>query len=166
MSNEIIVAIKEMMSLVVAILYLLLSRYRAKENKKYADENARNVKLLKMRLLKTYILKGLSIVILLGIIANLIDSFIAFYILTPLLIVLNLIFFGSTDWMCGFITFIKGVYNVGVTIISMVEFLLKIEDVGVIALGFTLSLAIFESATALSEGYSKMHEVKSLCNKK
>lgn len=113
-----------------------------------------------LRLLITWLLKGISIVVILGMLIKVLDPFIAFYVLTPVLIVLNLILFDSTDWMWGFLTFIKGFYYLGLIIISIVQFLLGSEEVAVLALGFTLSLAIFESITALSDGYKKMLEAK------
>lgn len=160
MSEEIIEIVKSVLSLTVAILCLTLSRYRIKRNGKYAEKYARNVSRLVLRLLITLSLKGVSVVIIFGMMMKFLDPFIAFYILTPVLIALNLILFDSTDWMWGFMTLVKGFYYLGLVISSTVQFLLGREEVAVLALGFTLSLAIFEGITALSDGFRKMREEK------
>ena len=97
---------------------------------------------------------------LLGLATKALDSFIAFYVFTPILIALNLILFDSTDEMWGFLTITKGFYYIGLCIISTLQFLFRSEDVAVLALGFTLSLAIFESVTALSDGFNRMQNVE------
>ena len=160
MSDKTIEIVKTGLSLIVAILCLCLSKYRRKRNVEYTEKYAGNVSRLVLRLLITYLLKGVSVVIILGMMMKFLDPFIAFYILTPVLIALNLILFDSTDWMWGFMTFVKGCYYFGLIIISTVQFFLGSEKVAVLALGFTLSLAIFEGITALSDGYSKMQEAK------
>lgn len=160
MTNEVIMVIKEVFSFGIAIICLVLSKHRSKENETYATKYYGNSKQLVARLILTKLLQCISIVILIGIITNSFDAFIAFYILIPIMIALNLIFFRNTDWMMGAMTFIKGFYYLGLTIISMVQFLLKIQDVSELALGFTLSLAIFEGITALSDGYLKMQRSK------
>jgi hypothetical protein len=165
MDNEIVEIVKVFLSLAVSILCLVLSRYRAKENEKYATKYKNNATLLLLRLLLTWLLKGISIIMLVGVITNRLDIFIAFYILTPTLIALNLMFF-NTDWMKGVLTFTKGVYYLGLTVILLLQFLLKNQDVAELALGFTLALAIFESITALSEGYLKMYSAKNKQNTK
>lgn len=165
MDNAIVEIVKAFLSLAVSILCLVLSRYRAKENEKYATKYENNATLLLLRLLLTWLLKGISIIMLVGIITNRLDIFIAFYVLTPTLIALNLMFF-NTDWMKGVLTFIKGFYYLGLTVISLVQFLLRNQNVAELALGFTLALAIFESITALSEGYLKMCSAKNKQNNK
>ena len=160
MSNENIEIVKAILSVIVAILCLCLSRYRLKRNEEYAEKYTGNVSRLVLRLLLTWSLKGVSVVMILGMMMRVLDPFIAFYILTPVLIALNLILFDSSDWMWGFMTFVKGLYYLGLIIISTVQLLLGSEEVAVLALGFTLSLAIFESITALSDGYRKMQEAK------
>lgn len=160
MTDEIFDIIKAIMSLVVAILCLYLSKYRTEQNNIYADKYANNKSLLILRLSITYLLKGLTIVFLIGLLMKWIDSFVAFYIFVPILISLNLILYGNTEWMEGFVTFIKGIYNIGLVSISLIQFLLFNTDVEILALGFTISLAIFEGVDALFEGYSKMQETK------
>lgn len=155
MTNEVFAIIKRLFAIIIAILCIVLSRYRAAENRKYADKYDGNTRLLLYRLLLTGLFKAISIIMLWGIITNKVDIFVAFYIFVPVLIALNLIFFNS-EWMNGIMTFIKGIYYVGLIIISIIQFLLKNEDVGELALGFTIALAIFDCVNALSEGYSKM----------
>lgn len=159
MDSEVVLVVKELFSFIVAILCMILSKYRAEKNKDYANKYSDNTILLLWRLILTWMLKGLSFVILIGIIANGLDSFVVFYILTPILIALNLVFFHS-DWIKGIFIFIKGLYYLGLAIISVVQYLLENQDVAELALGFTLALAIFESVTALSEGYSKISDIK------
>lgn len=156
--------VKAVLSSAVAIVCLYLSRYRMKRNEEYAEKYASKVSWLLLRLLITWSLKGVSIVMILGMVTKFLDIFIVFYILTPMLIALNLILFDSTDWMWGFMTFVKGFYYLGLIIISTVQFLLGSEEVTVLALGFTLSLAIFEATTALADGCSKMQRAKQIPN--
>lgn len=153
-------SVKAVLSLIAAILCLCLSRYRIKRNEEYAEKYSDNVGRLILRLLITWSLKGFSIVMICGMIQKFLDPFIAFYILTPVLISLNLILFDWTNWMWGFMTFAKGIYYLGLIIISTIQLLLGSDEVAVLALGFTLSLAIFESITALSDGYKKMKMAK------
>ncbi len=156
MTNEVFDIIKVVMSLIVAVILLILSRYREKQNKIYADKYANNKSFLILRLGITSLLKVLTLVLLLGLFWKWIDSFVAFYIFAPILISLNLILFENTESLEGFVTFIKGGYNIGLVIISLVQFLLFNTDVEILALGFTISLAIFEGIDALFEGYLKM----------
>lgn len=165
MFDEVIEIVKIILSVMVAIMCLYLSRYRLKRNEEYAEKYVDNVSQLVLRLLITWSLKSVSVIMILGIVMEVLDVFIAFYILIPVLIALNLILFDRTDQMWGFMTFVKGFYYLGLIIISTVQFLLGSEEVAVLALGFTLSLAIFESITALSDGYRKMKEAKrDYCN--
>jgi hypothetical protein len=148
------------MSLIMALVCLYLSKYRAEQNKIYADKHVNNTNLIILRLFITNLLKGLTIVLLLGTWGKWINPFISFYILVPALIALNLILYGQTVWLKGFVTFVKGIYYVGLVIISLIQFLLYNTDVEILTLGFTMSLAMFECVGALFEGYSKMQEAK------
>ncbi len=148
------------LSLAVAILCLCLSRYRLQRNKEYAKKYAANTSLLLLRLLITWSLKLVGIVMLLGLIWKCLSPFIAFYIFTPVLIASNLVLFDGTDWMWGFMTFVKGLYYLGLFMISAIQLFLGREDIALLAIGFTLSLSVFEGITALSDGYKKMHEAK------
>lgn len=159
MTNEVMTIIKALLSVMIAILCLCLSRYRLEENKKYTDKYEGNTQLLLFRLILTRLLKGLSIIMLVGIITKKLDVFLAFYIIAPAILALNFIFF-NTGRMKGIMTFIKGFYYLGLTVISMIQFCLKNQEVSELALGFTLSLAIFESIIALFEGYLQIHEAK------
>lgn len=129
-------------------------------NIEYSEKYSGNASRLVLRLLITWSLKAMSLVMILGTAMHFLDPFIAFYILTPVLIALNLILFDRTNWIWGFTTFVKGFYYFGLIIISSIQLLLEIEEASVLALGFTLSLAIFECLTALSDGYRKMHDIK------
>lgn len=158
MTDTIFEIIKLLMSVIVSLVCLILSRFRYSQNKKYAAMYANNKNILILRLLITYLLRGLTVVLLLGILTGWIGSFVAFYIIIPALISLTLILFDSTDWMKGFVIFVKGLYNVGLVIVSLVQFLLNSTYVEILAIGFTISLGIFESVDALFDGYLKMQE--------
>gem|GEM_PF-1288756 len=152
--------VKFVVPLIVATICFLLSNYRFKNNTGYAVKFNDDSGKLIFRLIITEFLKWSGIILILGLIMNFIDGFIAFYIFTPIMIALNLILFDSTDWMWGFMTFVKGCYYFGLIIISAIQFFLGSKEVATLALGFTLSLAIFESITALSEGYRKMKKAE------
>ena len=54
-------------------------------------------------------------------------------------------------------TLIKGFYYLGLSIISLIQFLCESQNVAELALGFTLALAIFESIAAICEGIMGNH---------
>lgn len=139
--------LKAFLSATVVILYLYLSRYQRNEHAKRYTGNANQLGII-------WSLKSISVIMLFGMMMKIMNPYIAFYILTPVLIALNLLLFYKTDWMWGFMTFFKGFYCFGLIIILTVKFLL--EEVAILELVFTLLLAIFESITALSDGYKKI----------
>lgn len=96
---------------------------------------------------------------LICIVTKVLSVFIALYILTPLFIALHMILF-NTDYLKGVMTFTKGIYYVGLTIISVIQVFFTTVNVAELALGFTLSLAIFESVSALYDGYKTIQEAK------
>lgn len=159
MINDIIDIVKSLFTFLVAVLCLILSKYRFKENKKYAIKYEDNTALLVLRLILTYLLKAISLVMLIGMITNKLDIFIAFYVFTPMLISLQLVFFYTDDSKFIFIL-MKGFYYLGLGSVSLIQFLRKSPDVAELALGFTLALAIFESVAALSEGFMKLRSAK------
>lgn len=159
MDNELIVMAKEGLALAAAIISLVLSKYRKKENEKYANKYKDAKSYLLVRLLLTYLLKLASALMVIAILTDKLDIFIAFYILTPLLIAVNYICF-NTDRMKGILTIIKGFYYIGLSVISIIQLTMSNQDVAELAIGFTLSLAIFESIIALSEGYIKINDSK------
>lgn len=157
MTNEIIETVKSCLTLLIAILCLIFSKSRFKENKRYAVKYENSSILLILRLILTYLLKIISIIILIGICTNKLDVFIAFYVFTPMLICLQLIFFYTNDTKAMF-TLVKGFYYLGLSIISLIQFLCENQNVAELALGFTLALAIFESIAAISEGIMKLQK--------
>lgn len=159
MSSEIIQTLEALLSLGISFLCVRLSKYRYQENEKYAVKYENNAKMLIIRWIITEIFKWGSIVMLIGIIIKELSIFLALYILIPLLIALHMIFFNS-DYLKGVMTFTKGIYYVGLTIISIIQVFLTTANVAELALGFTLSLAIFESVTALDDGYKNMKKSK------
>ena len=159
MSSKIIQILEALLSLGIAFLCVRLSKYRYQENEKYAVKYENNTKMLIFRLIITVMFKWGSIAMLIGIIINALSVFLTLYIFIPLLIALHMIFFNS-DYLKGVMTFTKGIYYVGLTIISIIQVFLTTAYVVEIALGFTLSLAIFESITALYDGYKNMKKPK------
>ncbi len=157
MTNEIIETVKSCLTLLIAILCLIFSKSRFKENKRYAVKYENSIISLILRLILTYLLKIISIIILIGICTNKLDVFIAFYVFTPMLICLQLIFFYTNDTKAMF-TLVKGFYYLGLSIISLIQFLCENQNVAELALGFTLALAIFESIAAISEGIMKLQK--------
>ena len=122
MTNEIIETVKSCLTLLIAILCLIFSKSRFKENKRYAVKYENSSILLILRLILTYLLKIISIIILIGICTNKLDVFIAFYVFTPMLICLQLIFFYTNDTKAMF-TLVKGFYYLGLSIISLIQFI-------------------------------------------
>ena len=154
MNNEIVLLLEALLSLGIAIFFVYLSKYRYCENKRYASKYENNKKMLIFRLIVTEILKWGSIAMLICVVTKVLSVFIALYILTPLFIALHMIFF-NTDYLKGVMTFTKGIYYVGLTIISVIQVFFTTVNVG-----FTLSLAIFESVSALYDGYKTIQEAK------
>lgn len=159
MNNEIVLLLEALLSLGIAIFFVYLSKYRYCENKRYASKYENNKKMLIFRLIVTEILKWGSIAMLICVVTKVLSVFIALYILTPLFIALHMIFF-NTDYLKGVMTFTKGIYYVGLTIISVIQVFFATVNVAELALGFTLSLAIFESVSALYDGYKTIQEAK------
>lgn len=116
MNNEIVLLLEALLSLGIAIFFVYLSKYRYCENKRYASKYENNKKMLIFRLIVTEILKWGSIAMLICVVTKVLSVFIALYILTPLFIALHMIFF-NTDYLKGVMTFTKGIYYVGLTII-------------------------------------------------
>ena len=126
MSSEIIQTLEALLSLGIAFLCVRLSKYRYQENEKYAVKYKNNAKMLIIRLIITEIFKCGSILMLIGIIIKVLSIFLALYILIPLLIALHMIFFNS-DYLKGVMTFTKGIYYVGLTIISIIQVFLQLQ---------------------------------------
>ena len=102
MNNEIVLLLEALLSLGIAIFFVYLSKYRYCENKRYASKYENNKKML------------------ICVVTKVLSVFIALYILTPLFIALHMIFF-NTDYLKGVMTFTKGIYYVGLTIISVIQ---------------------------------------------
>lgn len=159
MKNEIVLLLEALLSLVIAFFCVYLSKYRYRENKRYVSKYENNTKMLMFRLVVTEILKWGSIAMLICITTKVLSIFIALYILTPLFIALHMILF-NTYYLKGVMTFTKGIYYAGITIISIIQVFFTTTNVAELALGFTLSLAIFESISALYDGYKIIQEAK------
>lgn len=159
MNDEIILILETLLALGITGLCLCLSKYRYCENKKYAIKYENNTKMLLFRLIVTVTIKWGNVLMLIGLITKTFPIFIALYIFTPLFIAIHIMLF-NTNYLKGVMTFTKGIYYVGLTIISAIQILFDSADITKLALGFTLSLAIFESVTALYDGWKNIQESK------
>ena len=95
MASEISGLISASFGFVVAVISLCLSNLRFQENKKLAKKYENSRFMLHARLVVTEVLKVMSVVLLICSLTDLIDTFIVFYIFTPVLIIMNVIFFGG-----------------------------------------------------------------------
>lgn len=159
MNDEIILILETLLALGIAGLCICLSKYRYCENKKYAIKYENNTKMLLFRLIVTVTIKWGNVLMLIGLITKTFPIFITLYIFTPLFIAIHIMLF-NTNYLKGVMTFTKGIYYVGLTIISAIQILFDSADITKLALGFTLSLAIFESVTALYDGWKNIQESK------
>lgn len=152
MASEISGLISASFGFVVAVISLCLSNLRFQENKKLAKKYENNRFMLHARLVVTEVLKVMSVVLLICSLTDLIDTFIVFYIFTPLLIIMNVIFFGEAHTIKAVMTLTKGGYYIGLAIVSGIQFVMGIPNVAELALGFTLALSIFEGIPSLYDG--------------
>lgn len=159
MASEIIKLLESILSIVITIFCIYLSRYRCEENKKYAEKYANNTVMLLVGLFVDNILKWASYLIVFALVLGKLSVFIGFYIFVPTLIGLHIIFYND-EYIKGLMTMIKGLYYIGVIIVSIIQVFFVAEKISELAIGFTLSLAIFESLTALSEGYKNVCKSK------
>ena len=156
MANEISALISALLGFVVAIISLRLSKLRFQENKKLAKKYENNRFVLCARLVITQVLRFMSVVLLICSLTDLIDTFIIFYIFTPVLIIMNVIFFGESHTIKAVMTFTKGGYYIGLAIVSGIQFVMGTPDVAELAVGFTLALSIFEGIPSLYDGYIQL----------
>ena len=86
-----------------------------------------------------------------------VDVFFLFYLFVPFLFSLWLFSFGITEFTLGWFSIAKGAFYIILSFISTVEYIF-VEDVNLakLALGFTLSLAVFESIAAIIDGVKKI----------
>lgn len=86
-----------------------------------------------------------------------VDVFFLFYLFVPFLFSLWLFSFGITESTLGCFSIAKGVFYIILSFISTVEYIF-VEDANLakLALGFTLSLAVFESIAAIIDGVKKI----------
>lgn len=159
MASEIIKLLEIILSIVITFFFAYLSHYRYEENKKYAEKYANNTVMLLLGLVVDNILKWGSYLIVFALALQKLSVFIGFYIFVPTLIGLHIIFYND-EYIKGLMTMIKGLYYIGVIIVSIIQVFFVAEKISELAIGFTVSLAIFESLTALSEGYKNVCKSK------
>ena len=160
MTNEVTALVCAFFGFIVAIISLCLSKSRFRENEKLAKKYEKNYFMLCARLVITTVLKVMSVILLICILTDLIDTFIIFYIFTPLLIIMNVIFFGESHTINAIMTLTKGGYYIGLAIVSGVQFVIGNPNIAELALGFTLALSIFEGIPSLYDGYIQLHHAK------
>ena len=158
-----ILIIQSALQLIVALVSLVLQKYRYEKNKEYSEKYFNNVKVIVLRKIITEGLRWGSYCALILPLTNIIDPFYTLYIMTPIILALNLVLFDSTEWLWGLFTMVKGIYYAGIAFISICQYYIQ-ADAGLMkcALGFTLSLGIFEAITAIASGLKSMREAKEM----
>lgn len=158
--DDMVRVLQSVLQVIVALVSVSLSKYRYKKNKEYAQKYKNNPRMLVLRIIITVMLQVGSAVVLISFVRN-IDPFYTLYIITPIILALNIVLFDSTEWLWGLFTMVKGVYYAGIAIISICQYFIKADaSLMTCALGFTLSLGIFEAITASASGLRSMREVR------
>lgn len=122
--------VKSIIAALVGVLCLLLQRFRRQENQKYAEraltENINNPdrakKLINSRIFSTEFLRLFSLFLLWDLYLQELDSFVAVYVLTPILLALHLAVFNSSVRLYGIISIVKALYYLALSIISLLQF--------------------------------------------
>lgn len=78
------------------------------------------------------------------------------YIGIPVSVVVMYLLRKRDEAIEAFYLILKGIYYLILFIYSIIQYYSKSEKLAELAIGFTISLAIFESATALSDGIEKI----------
>lgn len=133
--------------LVVLIGYLSWKHYHIKK----LNENTKDIR--RETLSALYV--AIAVIILVGGI-KVWGIFIEMYIAIPIAIALLYLLRQKDNGILGVYFVLKGLYYAGLAIYSICQYFINYEKIEVLALGFTLALAIFESFTALIDGIEKM----------
>ena len=89
-----------------------------------------------------------------------IDVFVLFYLFTPLIFSIIVFSFGITEVTLGIFTIAKGIFYIGLALISTAEYIyVEDADLAKLALGFTLSLAVFEAITSIIDGIKRIRRI-------
>ncbi len=139
--------VRKIIIFVVLIGYLLWKRYHVKKLKK-------NVIDIKKEIISALYV-GVAVIVLVGGI-NIWGVFVEVYIAIPIAIALLYLLKYKENGILGTYLILKGLYYAGLAIHSTFQYFMKYEKIEVLALGFTLALAIFESFTALIDGSEKL----------
>ena len=85
------------------------------------------------------------------------DVFVLFYIITPIMITIAVFLLGDITLSWGLFTIAKALFYIFLATISTIEYL-NVEETnfGKIALGLTLSIAIFEGIASIVDGIMKI----------
>lgn len=105
------------------------------------------------------------VIIILIVIIKFLGGFAGIYIVIPLSVVGMYLLRKNEGTIQGFCLCLKGIYYLILSIYSIVQYYSKSEKLAELAIGFTISLAIFESVTALSDGIEKIENKRLKCNK-
>ena len=83
--------------------------------------------------------------------------FVLFYLITPIVLSITMVLLGAGDLIFGLYTVIKGAFYLCLATISTLQ-LIYVEDtdLGKLALGMTLSIAVYEANTALFDGLKRI----------
>ena len=143
---------KEIIILVVCIIYLLWKKYHIwyVENNKYIDP---------MKEWFNMLFASVAVVILVAGI-ELWGWFAEIYIAIPIIISMLYLLRRKDESFWGFYIILKGTYYFILAIYSAIQYYTKSANLAESAIGFTISLSIFESITAFSDGYQKIRQKK------
>lgn len=146
------VKMKEIYKEVVVIAALLICLAWKKYHVKYLRENE-TVSVKREYVAMVY--AAVIIIVVIGII-KLLGWFAGIYIAIPLSVAVMYLLRKKEEAIQGFCLLLKGGYYLILSVYSTIQYYSKSEKLAELAVGFTISLAIFESATALSDGIIKI----------
>ena len=102
---------------------------------------------------------AVTVIVLIGVIEKC-GWFSGIYIAIPISVVGMYLLRKKDEVIQTFCLVLKGIYYLVLSVYSIIQYYSKSEKLAELAIGFTISLAIFESTTALSDGLEKMNEVR------
>lgn len=151
-NNSIIQAI---ITLVILILYIFWKKYHSKEIRKGIKMNS-----IKIFSELWHALYAAGACIILLILLKALGEFAVVYIALPICVGLLYIFRSYDEKYFGFYCLLKGIYYLLLAIYSIWQYYSNSQTLVVLSIGFTISLAIFESIVALRDGIIKMRAKK------
>ena len=134
----------------VCVIYLIWEKYHIwyVENNKYIDP---------MKEWFDMLFAAVAVVILVAGI-ELWGWFAEIYIAIPIIISMLYLLRRKDESFWGFYIILKGTYYFILAVYSVIQYYAKSLNLDELAIGFTISLSIFESITAFSDGYQKIKQ--------